>query len=250
MTSSTIDPAVGAVLKECGLGADAAWKHKQSGKWIVKHWALEVAAAHKGIIFSPPTIVSADPANKIATIIVTGALGDRTEWSFGEAAPYNTTQTYPFAMAEKRAKDRVVLKLLQLSGRAYSEEEADDFKAPPANGDRQEPRAPQQPEPTPFDADKPAPVEEWANKNWTADVLDVRQMKLEDTKVGTTMNALIDMINLAPTRQRLNEFVQDNAPTLKWLSENKAEIHGRVNRAIDAKRGIFAQSPNGNKEAA
>jgi hypothetical protein len=42
---------------------------------------------------------------------------------------------YPFAMAEKRAKDRVILKLIALHGLVYSEEEADDFKAsaPPAN---------------------------------------------------------------------------------------------------------------------
>ena len=31
-------------------------------------------------------------------------------------------------MAEKRAKDRVILKLVGLHGYAYSEEEADDFK--------------------------------------------------------------------------------------------------------------------------
>ena len=32
-------------------------------------------------------------------------------------------------MAEKRAKDRVILKLVGLHGDVYSEEEADDFKA-------------------------------------------------------------------------------------------------------------------------
>jgi hypothetical protein len=36
-------------------------------------------------------------------------------------------------MAEKRAKDRVVLKLIGLHGLVYSEEESDDFKS---NGDR------------------------------------------------------------------------------------------------------------------
>jgi hypothetical protein len=35
-------------------------------------------------------------------------------------------------MAEKRAKDRVILKLIGLHGLAYSEEEADDFKQEPA----------------------------------------------------------------------------------------------------------------------
>jgi len=238
MTSSTIDPAVGAVLKECGLGPDAAWMHKQSGKWIVKHWALEVAAAYKGIIFSPPTIVSADPANKIATIIVTGTLGDRTEWSFGEAAPYNTTQTYPFAMAEKRAKDRVILKLLQISGRAYSEEEADDFKAPPANGDRQEPRAPQQPEATPFD--KPDPIAEWANKNWTADKLDVRQMGLPDEKLA---GALKSMAAYAPTIQRLDELWALNAAYHGWLSANDEDVFASIKTAFANRKGFFSQQP-------
>lgn len=120
---------IDAALKAAGLGNDAYWKHKQSGKFIVYHWALEKAAAAKGVWFDPPTIVVADPANKTAVLLVQGHLGDdRTEWSFGEAAPYNTTQTYPFAMAEKRAKDRVILKLFGLHGEAYSEEEADDFK--------------------------------------------------------------------------------------------------------------------------
>ena len=59
---------------------------------------------------------------------VTGHKGDRGAWSIGEAAPYNTTNKYPYAMAEKRAKDRVILKLLELSGDVYSEEEADEFK--------------------------------------------------------------------------------------------------------------------------
>ena len=34
---------------------------------------------------------------------------------------------YPYAMAEKRAKDRVILKLLDIHGEVYSQEEADDF---------------------------------------------------------------------------------------------------------------------------
>jgi hypothetical protein len=36
-------------------------------------------------------------------------------------------------MAEKRAKDRVILKLLAVHGDIYSEEEADDFKRPRQN---------------------------------------------------------------------------------------------------------------------
>jgi hypothetical protein len=42
---------------------------------------------------------------------------------------------YPFAMAEKRAKDRVILKLIALHGLVYSEDDSDEFKAsaPPLN---------------------------------------------------------------------------------------------------------------------
>lgn len=124
-----LEPEMAAMLNAAGLGQDAVWQHKQSKQWIVYHWALEEVAARREIVLDPPHVVTADPANKTAVICVTGRLGDHVEWSFGEAAPYNTTQTYPFAMAEKRAKDRVILKLLKLHGRFYSEEEADTFKA-------------------------------------------------------------------------------------------------------------------------
>ena len=43
-------------------------------------------------------------------------------------SPKNNKNAYPIAMAEKRAKDRVILKLLAAHGDLYSEEEADDFK--------------------------------------------------------------------------------------------------------------------------
>ena len=125
-----LDPAVDKVLKDNGLGNDAVWQHKQSQSWIMKHWACEHAAIKAGIQFDAPVVIDADASNKVAVICVTGRLGDQVQWSFGEAAPYNTQQTYPFAMAEKRAKDRVILKLLGVHGKVYSEEEADDFKPP------------------------------------------------------------------------------------------------------------------------
>ena len=49
-------------------------------------------------------------------------------WSIGEASSKNCTNEYRWAMAEKRAKDRVILKLLGVAGDMYSEEEADEFK--------------------------------------------------------------------------------------------------------------------------
>jgi hypothetical protein len=76
-----------------------------------------------------PVIVESDALGQVATIVVRGSTPDGpSEWSFGEAAPKNNKNAYPYAMAEKRAKDRVILKLIGLHGIAYSEEEADDFK--------------------------------------------------------------------------------------------------------------------------
>jgi len=69
-----------------------------------------------------------------AVILVSGRMGDRTEWSIGEAlinVNYRVSgkqAAYVYAMAEKRAKDRVILKLVGLHGFLYSEEEADEFK--------------------------------------------------------------------------------------------------------------------------
>lgn len=104
------------------------------GTLVAYHKALERIAAQARIKFKQPVIIEANNKAGVA-ILVTGILDDgsdiewREEWSIGEASPDNTKNSYPWAMAEKRAKDRVVLKLLGLHGHLYSEEEADDFKA-------------------------------------------------------------------------------------------------------------------------
>ena len=118
------------------------------GTWVIYHKAVELIAAAAGVKFYPPEIIVREQATKHVAILVTGALGDKEEWSIGECAPYNNKNGYPFAMAEKRAKDRVVLKLIGLHGEIYSEDEADDFKPQkgkrepdpePANDEPQEP---------------------------------------------------------------------------------------------------------------
>jgi hypothetical protein len=115
------------ILKEYGeTQGDAMWDCH--GTWVIYHRAIERIAAKAGVTFDMPEVVEANSAAKTATIIARGFMGDRSEWSFGEACPANNKNAYPFAMAEKRAKDRVVLKLVGLHGLAYSEEESDDFK--------------------------------------------------------------------------------------------------------------------------
>jgi hypothetical protein len=112
--------------------ADELWAVRP-GTYAIKHKALERVRAQRGITFGPPMWLKIEPETKTAIVQVTGKLGDRTEWSTGEAAPYNNKNTYPVAMAEKRAKDRVTLQLLNAYGSIYSEEEADDFKQKRAN---------------------------------------------------------------------------------------------------------------------
>ena len=116
------------ILKDIGLTErQAIWDCH--GTPVVLHKALEKVAAHYNVVFDQPQIIACDVAAKEAVICVTGHMAEATEWSIGEAAPYNNKNSYPFAMAEKRAKDRVILKLVGLHGDVYSEEEADDFKA-------------------------------------------------------------------------------------------------------------------------
>jgi len=105
---------------------DAVWDCH--GTWVAYHKDLEIIAARAGIKFEMPVLLEADGQKKCAALCVAGNMDDRHEWSIGEASPNNNKNAYPFAMAEKRAKDRVILKLLGLSGFIYSEEEADDFK--------------------------------------------------------------------------------------------------------------------------
>jgi hypothetical protein len=101
---------------------DAFWQHKQSNQWLIKHRDLEIAAGKAGIRFDAPTILEAKAGESVA-LVVTGRFGDATEWSIGEASPKNTQQAYPYAMAEKRAKDRVILKLFGIHGHAYADME-------------------------------------------------------------------------------------------------------------------------------
>lgn len=114
---------------------DACWPLKKGGKvvaYIAYHKALEDIAAHNGVTFEQPTLIETD-SSKAVSMVVTGRYEDKIEWSIGEASSVNyrtspNMDRYVWAMAEKRAKDRVILKLIGLHGDVYSESEADEFK--------------------------------------------------------------------------------------------------------------------------
>lgn len=142
LTKYGIDPQDKSKLWDC------------HGTLVLYHRAYEVIAARERITFDQPVIIEAHSADKIVALLVTGHMGDRAEWSIGEAAPGNCKNAYVYAIAEKRAKDRVVAKLVGLAEYVYSEDEADEFKdaprsavaaAPVLAGERNAPPASQAP---------------------------------------------------------------------------------------------------------
>jgi hypothetical protein len=117
-------------MERYSVDADEVWPVPGGKAFAVKHKALERIATELKISFERPAIIGCDLAEKSMVICVFGKMGDREEWTFGEASPGNNRNQYFAAMTEKRAKDRVILKLLAAHGDIYSEDEAEDFKRP------------------------------------------------------------------------------------------------------------------------
>lgn len=125
-----LEPRIEAIRKKYDLSADDFWQIKQNGQWVCKHSALEVVAHKASIEWLPPIVIEANAPALVTSMIVTGKMGDRVEWSVGETNETNYSikgkqPAYPWAMSEKRAKDRVILKLVGIHGLVYSDAEGD-----------------------------------------------------------------------------------------------------------------------------
>jgi hypothetical protein len=129
-----LDPLVERILERYEIAAtDALWPCTRTNKktkvtttnWIIYHRYCEQIAAKAGIMFEQPEIITNDLETNTVVLKVTGQLGYVKEWSFGEASPATTFLPYIWAMAEKRAKDRVILKLAGFHGMVYSDIEED-----------------------------------------------------------------------------------------------------------------------------
>jgi hypothetical protein len=179
------------------------------GTAVIYHKTLERIAAQAKITFDEPKIIRAERDEAI--IQVTGRLGERVEWSIGEAligVNYRVSgkqAAYVYAMAEKRAKDRVILKLIELHGFVYSEEEADEFKqGRPGNGEQVQEQELRQPaNDKQVDPNSPAGIE-----------TDLKA-KIDKAK---TINAVTDLMLHADTQRDLaylaegiREQVRDHA---------------------------------------
>lgn len=124
-----------------GLDVDDFWQIKQNKQWVCRHAALEVVAVKAGIEWFPPQIIEANAPQLVTSMIVTGKMGDRVEWATGETNQTNYSVSgkqpaYPWAMSEKRAKDRVVLKLVGIHGLVYSEDEMPSVAPEPVRNEQ------------------------------------------------------------------------------------------------------------------
>lgn len=188
---NTSDQKIADVLAKFGEPmAGNVWRVQ--GTAVIYHKALERIAAQAKIQFDAPSIVRAERDE--AVILVTGRVGERMEWSIGEAligTNYRVSgrqAAYVYAMAEKRAKDRVILKLIELHGLVYSEEEADEFKqsrtgAVETNADN--------PITTVEVSAMPSPIE--------------AELKRKITK-AKSINAVTDLMLHADTQRELNDL--------------------------------------------
>ena len=132
------------------LTKDDFWQLPQNKRLhILTHDACEKIASIEGVRYQKPEWLSKGQ-DGVWAVEVSGFKKDDPDnviWTTGEASRQNCTAKYFVNMAEKRAKDRLILKLI----RAYehgikSEDEADDFKNPSTdNGSQPEP----EPEPKP-----------------------------------------------------------------------------------------------------
>ena len=115
--------------KKYNLTKDDYWQESRSKKWIISHDACEKIADMEGIIFGPPQILNSE--QNFVRMVISGKKGEVLMRSEGEADNKNCMNLYFGAMAEKRGKDRVILKLINAYEYCiYSDVEADNFQKP------------------------------------------------------------------------------------------------------------------------
>lgn len=207
---------------------------------VVLHKALEKIAAHKGIKFDAPAMIANDPEKKIAAMCVTGHLGDRAEWAIGEASPNNNKNAYPYAMAEKRAKDRVILKLLNMAGDYYSDAEADDFKQ--ENLAQEQTQEPQpdwvecEPEPAAeTQPDAKEQIQEWATK--VNEDIEKPGMYSADQLFIDQYNRLVDDLDDCKQQSHLNAWKEKNRQWLDRFKKDKPKEYQEILGWYNVKKG-------------
>ena len=113
------------LAKKYKLEHEDFWKCHDN--WILTHDAC-TKIGHKENI-SLDKIESIYQSETESKFLITMSKGETSITSVGEASKSNCTSRYLSCMAEKRGRDRCVLKLIKAyEWGIYSEEEAEDFK--------------------------------------------------------------------------------------------------------------------------
>jgi hypothetical protein len=120
-----IDPIVKDILQELKFNPNECLWEKH-GATCMKHRYIEIAGQEKGVIIESLDEVEKNSAEGVVAIKCTASLGKSKVITYGEATPKNNKNGYPYAMAEKRAIDRAILKLIGIHGFVYSDDEVDD----------------------------------------------------------------------------------------------------------------------------
>ena len=124
------------------LNKNDFWQLKRGMKsiWIMTHDAVEKIGSIEGVkILSPTWLAKGEGSTERWALEVRGYIGQRPPddemlWTTGEADTKNCKTDYPVAICEKRAKDRLILKLIRAYEEGiYSESEAEVFKRPNGN---------------------------------------------------------------------------------------------------------------------
>jgi hypothetical protein len=252
----TLKPELKAILDKYGINPrDTSQVWDCHGTLVLYHKAYEVIAAKENIRFDPPMALEVNGLGKSVALCVVGHMGDRSEWSVGEAAPGNNKNSYPYAMAEKRAKDRVIAKLVGLAQYVYSEDEADEFKT----GDRKPVEqdnggAGHSPSPAPSPKTGGAPTQQsgvakgmpdpirdlFASDSYRLDVPPLADGSGSDWE--TWGNRIKNVIRWAESAERLNKLVDDNKIP---LGNAPRPLFETINGVYQRRLAFFSQAPNG-----
>ena len=219
------------LIKSVGMSEqEATWDCH--GTPVIYHDALERISSHIGIQFEKPDVIKNNVEEGFVAMCVTGTDGDKTEWSFGEASPYNSKNSYPFAMSEKRAKDRVILKLIGASGFVYSEEEAESFKNP--NRHVEQKQQVKQEEPPPFEPD-PDSVSILKQDLTDDQMRDLSRDEYLMVQIPTQISKFIDA-------QDANTWLNKNSKLLETIKQNYSAdykiISTLFNKKLDDLEGV------------
>ena len=126
---ANIEPRVKKILAQYDLKPEhALWSLTRGNKttMVMLHKYCELVGAKAGVIIDDLVEVETNSASGIAVVKCYAHNDKMKVITYGEASPKNSKVAYPYAMAEKRAVDRAILKLVGLHGFVYSEDEIDD----------------------------------------------------------------------------------------------------------------------------